>query len=194
VPYGLGVPATKPRLTAEDWARAALEAIAVGGVSAVSVEALAPRVGASKGSFYWHYPDRAALVRAAVELWDRLSQEASAEIATIQDPLQRLRYTLALGWGNPQAGRLEAALSRPDVPPGVRPILRRITERRIEVATQIFRDLGFPEDEARQRALLAYTSYIGFFAVAQMAPAAVPVPGSALDRYLDRHLELLTRN
>jgi len=45
----------KPRpgpLTPGDWARAALAAIARGGIAAVAVESIAADLGATKGSFY----------------------------------------------------------------------------------------------------------------------------------------------
>ena len=48
----------KKTLTAEDWARAALEAIAEDGVTAVAVEPLARSLGVTKGSFYWHFANR----------------------------------------------------------------------------------------------------------------------------------------
>ena len=55
------------RLSAEDWAQAALDLIAEQGVGAVAVEPLARRLGVTKGSFYWHFPSRDALLQAALE-------------------------------------------------------------------------------------------------------------------------------
>lgn len=43
------------RLSADDWAQAALDLIAEQGVGAVAVEPLARRLGVTKGSFYWHF-------------------------------------------------------------------------------------------------------------------------------------------
>ncbi|MGH3388225.1 MAG: TetR family transcriptional regulator, partial [Actinomadura sp.] len=43
----------KTRLSRADWANAALEAIAEGGLAAVAIEPLATRLGTTKGSFYW---------------------------------------------------------------------------------------------------------------------------------------------
>jgi AcrR family transcriptional regulator len=47
----------------EDWIRAAGRRLAQGGAAAVAVEALARDLGVTKGSFYWHFRDRAALSR-----------------------------------------------------------------------------------------------------------------------------------
>ncbi len=49
-------------LTAADWTEAALVALARGGLAAVGVEPLAKELGATKGSFYWHFADRNELI------------------------------------------------------------------------------------------------------------------------------------
>ena len=59
------------RLSAQDWARAALKAIAAGGVVAVAVEPLARTLGVTKGSFYAHYRNRDELIAAALVEWVR---------------------------------------------------------------------------------------------------------------------------
>ena len=59
------------RLSAQDWARAALKAIAEGGLAAVGVEPLARTLGVTKGSFYAHYRNRDELITAALEEWER---------------------------------------------------------------------------------------------------------------------------
>ena len=63
------------RLSAEDWALAALDVIAEQGLAAVAVEPLARRLGVTKGSFYWHFPSREALLVAALERWEVMEQE-----------------------------------------------------------------------------------------------------------------------
>src|SRR6266568_7036471 len=59
------------RLTRDDWIIAALGAIADGGLAAVGVEPLAARLGATKGSFYWHFENRDALLEAAIRRWEK---------------------------------------------------------------------------------------------------------------------------
>ncbi|HVU82101.1 MAG TPA: helix-turn-helix domain-containing protein, partial [Rhodanobacteraceae bacterium] len=59
-----------PRLSAADWERGALEMIAQEGVDALAVEALARRLGVTKGSFYWHFKNREALLQAALNRWE----------------------------------------------------------------------------------------------------------------------------
>ena len=59
----------KARLGRDDWIRAALDAIAAGGLAAVAVEPLARSLGVTKGSFYAHFSNRDELIEAALEAW-----------------------------------------------------------------------------------------------------------------------------
>jgi AcrR family transcriptional regulator len=176
-------------LQVADWARVALEAIGEGGLGEVRVEALAPRLGASKGSFYWHFADRAALVDAALALWEREGTEAViAEVERIEDPRARLRKLFETAFGHPGSGRVDAALAAHADDPVVGPVLRRVTERRLGFMAAAYRELGFTRAKARHRALAAYTAYLGLFAVRRAAPDAVP---RRLGPYLDDLLGLL---
>jgi AcrR family transcriptional regulator len=61
---------TRGRLEKKDWMRAARLALLEGGPSAVRVETLARKLGVSKGSFYWHFRDREALLEALLREWE----------------------------------------------------------------------------------------------------------------------------
>src|SRR6185437_12896713 len=77
----------RTRLSAEDWEVAALDLIAEQGVGALAVEALARQLGVTKGSFYWHFRTREALLNAALERWEQYGErEIIDEIAQITDP------------------------------------------------------------------------------------------------------------
>jgi AcrR family transcriptional regulator len=54
----------------DEWLAAAAAALADGGVGAVRVEALARELALTKGSFYWHFTDRNALLQELVERWE----------------------------------------------------------------------------------------------------------------------------
>src|SRR3954454_25212776 len=87
-------------LTSDDWTRAALDALARGGLSAVAVEPLAKELGATKGSFYWHFADRSALIAAALALWEQRDTDAIiAAVDRADDATARLRNLLRLVFG-----------------------------------------------------------------------------------------------
>ena len=61
-------------------------------MAAVAVEPLARRLGVTKGSFYWHFPSRDALLVAALERWEKVEQETVfGQLEPIPDPRERLR-------------------------------------------------------------------------------------------------------
>ena len=65
----------KNRLTSGDWQQAALDALSEGGLQNIAIEMIAKRLGVTKGSFYWHFESRDALIQAALELWESQEQE-----------------------------------------------------------------------------------------------------------------------
>ena len=77
-PRGSPTSRNKPergRLSADDWAEAALDLIAEQGVAAVAVEPLARRLGVTKGSFYWHFADLPTYRSALIEAWGSLADQ-----------------------------------------------------------------------------------------------------------------------
>ena len=58
-------------LSAGDWEQQALEMIAEKGIRAVAVESLARRMGVTKGSFYWHFPNRDSLLEQSLLRWEK---------------------------------------------------------------------------------------------------------------------------
>src|SRR3546814_7811782 len=91
MPSSVSTIETKQNLTADCWAEAALDAIAGGGLDAVAVEPLARRLGVTKGSFYWHFANRDALLRAALQRWEQTeTDDIVARIGPESDPYVRI--------------------------------------------------------------------------------------------------------
>jgi AcrR family transcriptional regulator len=151
-------------LSADDWIAAAMEAIAEGGVAEVAVERLAVRLGTTKGSFYHHFPNRDALIVAALEDWERSQTEAVIErLDLIPDPGERLRAVLAAAFADRAGGIRDASLMASATHPLVQPVVGRVTERRLRYFTEMFGKLGLSKARARRRALMLYLSYVGLF-------------------------------
>jgi hypothetical protein len=85
-----------------------------------------------------------------------------------------------------------AALAASASHPLVAPVLERVTTHRIGYTTGLFREIGFAEDHARHRALLAYSAYLGHAELARSAPAALPGDDAARHEYLHHVLAVLT--
>ncbi|MEN2422927.1 TetR/AcrR family transcriptional regulator [Streptomyces rimosus] len=182
---------TRRRLTAQDWAEAALAAIGEGGLAAVAVEPIAARLGTTKGSFYWHFANREALVDAALERWEQSHTEAViTELAAEPDPERRLRALFAYATAASAEDPLEVALLATAADPRVAAALRRVTDRRVGHLAELFAALGFPEAEARRRGLLAYTAYLGHTQLSHAVPGSLPEAPDR-DGYLDSVLDTL---
>jgi len=189
----MDMPQERRRLTADDWAQAALEAVAEGGVAAVAVEPLATGLGATKGSFYWHFANRDALLAAAVDLWERRNTDAViAGVEADAEPARRLEVLFARVTGRGAGPRLEVNLLAASDHPLVGPAVRRVTARRLAYLVRLFTDLGFPPDQARYRGLLAFTAYVGQAELAVAAPDLLPRAGREQQEHLRSVLAALT--
>jgi len=184
-------------LSVRDWTEAALQALARGGLAAVAVEPLAKTLGATKGSFYWHFADRNALLHATLELWEqRDTDQVLAGISETQDAATRLRRLVELALLSVQrgadadVGSIELALQSSATHPLVAPALQRVTSRRIDALTALYSALGLPRARAREHALLAYTAYLGHVQVAHATPELLP-RGRAFRTHVDRIVDVL---
>ncbi|MEO8876849.1 MAG: TetR/AcrR family transcriptional regulator [Polyangiaceae bacterium] len=183
--------AEKERLAPHDWEDAALAVIASRGVGAVSVEALARQLGVTKGSFYWHFVDRAALLASALERWQaRYTQSVIDALEAVTDPRQRLEKLIIGTDGSSEAWRVHVALSTSAHEPAVAVALARVSKQRIAYVEACYRALGFSKDAARSRAVLAYSAYLGFLHLKLEGPSEVP-QGKKRRPYLTSVLEVL---
>lgn len=153
----------RARLSAEDWEHGALELIAEQGVGALAVEALARRLGVTKGSFYWHFRNREALLQAALVRWEQHDEnEVLAPIEPIADPRERLRELFHRVAREIQSHRVYAALLQSLEHAAVLPLMARVSQRRMDFLASAYLQAGMARPEALHRARLTYSAYVGF--------------------------------
>ncbi|ATD68348.1 MULTISPECIES: TetR/AcrR family transcriptional regulator [Luteimonas] len=151
------------RLSADDWAQAALDLIAETGVQAVAVEPLARRLGVTKGSFYWHFPSRDALLQAALERWENVEQEALfGALEKVPDARERLRALFNMVAREYKSHVIYSALLKAQDHATVQPVIERVSKRRLDYLTASFRQAGLGREDAQHRARLTYAAYVGF--------------------------------
>jgi AcrR family transcriptional regulator len=182
------------RLTRDDWTKAALRALADGGLPAVAIEPLAARLGATKGSAYWHFPNRDALLEATLERWEREHTEAVIDLVEADSPapLERLRRLFATALNSDHPAHVELALLASADDPLVASALKRVTERRLGYLAMLFGQLGFTPAQARRRALLAHSIYLGQAQLIRSTPDVVPSSPAARRAHLDDALRTMT--
>jgi len=153
----------RPRLTAGDWEQAALDLIAESGVGAVAIEPLARRLGVTKGSFYWHFSNREALLQAALARWEQSDVEAlMRQVDRVADPRARLELLFRRTSRELRTHVIYAALLKALDHPLVQPVMQRLSQRRISYLAVAYRALGLSRRDAMHRARLAYSAYVGF--------------------------------
>lgn len=165
----------EPTLTESDWVEGALQLISEAGLRALTVEALAGRLGVTKGSFYWHFKSRSELLAGALTRWEhRATTEAIAGLSAVTDVGRRLNLMLDAATQPPRSRSLYAALAEAADDPIVRRVLNRVASARIEFLEICYRELGLPESQAKAKAVLAYAAYRGLLQLAHEAPAVLP--------------------
>lgn len=181
----------RTRLSAEDWERGALELIADEGVGAMAVEALARRLGVTKGSFYWHFRNRGALLEAALQRWEEHDEaEVLAKIEPIADPRLRLRAMFDFVARELPSHRIYAALLKALDHPAVLALMARVSARRMDFLAAAYREAGMNPAQAQHRARLTYAAYVGFMQI-NMTLGLPRLSHEEFDAYVDHVTDTL---
>jgi AcrR family transcriptional regulator len=154
-------------IDAQAWIEAGLKEFANNGVGGVRVEVLAQRLGVTKGGFYRRFKDRRALLNAILDEWSRgriAAIHRVREQSEGQAPRERLssvarHYTerlsvhgMAIELAIRQWARSDSAAAT---------ACASVDEARLNVAGQLYRDLGFSPAQSRERAILLYSFLFG---------------------------------
>ncbi len=178
------------RLSTADWEAAALDALAENGLAGVAIEPLARRLGVTKGSFYWHFADRDALLAAALTRWETSHTERIIDaVEGVRDPRERLARLIGRVLAGGQSDRIHIALATASHPL-VRETLARVTHRRLVYLESCYVELGQPRREAKRSALLAYAAYVGLVHLRLEAPRELPA-SDALPAYVEHLIRKL---
>ena len=150
-------------LNAGDWEQQTLVLIAEQGIRAVAVELLARRMGVTKGSFYWHFPNRDTLLNRSLLRWEEHDKaNLKASLGAISDPRDRLRSFFRQTGREKLTHDVYSALCTAADHPMVEPLLERVAKRRMRHIEIAFGEIGFEPEEATHRARLTYSAYLGF--------------------------------
>jgi AcrR family transcriptional regulator len=152
------------------WVDAAAAAFAAQGVEAVRVEPLARQLGVTKGSFYWHFADRDALLQAVLESWE---QSATALVvasvaASGLGPTEQLELLVTRAFG--RDARLERGI-RAWATHDARALrlVRRVDRTRMAYLEELFAAHGVAAAAAAAHARVMYAAYVGEQHVAEPA-------------------------
>ncbi len=161
------VDATKhSRISRDDWIASGLKALAAGGIESVRVEPMAKRLGVTKGSFYWHFTDRAALHDAMMDKWRETATRAI--IARVEQtagtPREKLRHLITLTTTSSMGARLDIAVrSWANRDTRVANGVAKIDRERMDYIAGLLGSVGINQATAMVRAQILYLTLIGSF-------------------------------
>jgi AcrR family transcriptional regulator len=150
------------RLGKEEWLYRALEILARTGGSRLRIDTLVEALGVTKGSFYWHFKNRADFVQCVVDYWDRRFTRVVPETIG-EDPApasERLMHLMELVH--------DQGLTRFDVvvrawatyDPQVATKVRDVDRFRMRYVRSLFEEMGFAgtDLDVRTRAFVTFMS------------------------------------
>lgn len=173
----------RDKLTRADWILAGFRALVDGGIETVRVEALARDLGATKGSFYWHFRDLRALHTAMLDAWEALAGRAITQGA--RDPaldaraqVMRLADLVSLlPEAEGEGGAVEPAVrdwGRADTM--ARAVVARVDRRRLEDLRDLLAGAGLDADAADRGAEVFYAALIGLESLRMTTGTAMRAP------------------
>lgn len=130
----------------------------------MSVDDLVAALGVTKGSFYWHFAGRAEFVREVLEYWSReFTFDVGRRIQTDDDPDPVCRLRLLMQFlCEEEHARYDIAIrawaTQEEV---VARILKKVDRFRMSTVRDLFRQMGFSNDELETRTRL-FVVYHGF--------------------------------
>lgn len=157
---------TRTQLDPERWVDTAIDVLAKEGVTGLRVEVLAKRCGVTKGSFYWHFKDRQALLDAILERWreGRIRDIEKTTSGLAGREREQLHYVIEVYGAsrNRKGMSIELAVrdwARHDARAAA--IVESVDLYRLECTRRLFVTAGMSDAEAKSRSLLLYACVFG---------------------------------
>ena len=156
----------KTQLDPERWIELGTDVLAKEGISGLRIEVLAKRCGVTKGSFYWHFKDRQALLAAILERWKegRIRDiEKTTAVAPGQERDQ-LHFAIEVYGAsrNLKGMSIELAVrdwARHDAQAAA--IVESVDLYRLDCTRKLFVATGMSDADAKSRSLLLYACVFG---------------------------------
>lgn len=164
------------RLSPPDWIRAGFAALLAEGPAGIRVEAIARELGATKGSFYWHFKDVAALRAAMLAAWEAAAEAADRDLLEAPGVLPRRRVMALVDrlTAEDEAAAQEAAVrawARTDAEAAA--ALARLDARRLEALRAALAGAGLGAAAAARGAVAILAAGVGLASL-RAAPGVAP--------------------
>ena len=164
------------QLSKDAWLKHTLKTIGEVGVANIQIESLARELNVTKGSFYWHFKGRDALLNDALSYWYETATRIIGRAAnrSFSDPIDRLRYFFSLAFNqryDVPGGPVERALQEwARVSEAASKTTQRVDQERIRLIADAYIELGKSEVDARRIATMALGQIIGLNVLSRSEP------------------------
>jgi AcrR family transcriptional regulator len=150
------------QLSSENWVKAAIAAFERGGVDAVRIVPLAESLGVSRGSFYWHFKDRNALLRDVLILWSQAQSDDIIDAVEREGGPASVRLLRLLETCARDTGHLEMALRAwAQTDAMARNMVADVDRKRIDYLTSLIAESSQTSEDATAKARVAYAAWLG---------------------------------
>ena len=156
-------------LSRADWIQHATKMLTENGYTALRAQPLAKSLGVSRGSFYWHFADIAALEAAVLRSWSRRSTDIVIRRLGQEAPaIERLASLIHQAFES-EMGLERAIRSWAIASPAAHKAVSAVDRRRLDYIAQLLSEIGVADAEIRSRALMLYWSSLGRLMIANSA-------------------------
>lgn len=155
------------RLGRNAWLRVARETLIDTGIESVKIGSLARKLEATRASFYYHFDDRAALLRELLKYWEVHNTQpfVNAVMANSADGVTKFNriiniwveeksYVPAFDSAVRDWARNSESVAR---------VVKRVDRKRIDILKKIYVEIGYEEPAAFIRARVAYFHQVGYY-------------------------------
>ncbi|MGG2073539.1 TetR/AcrR family transcriptional regulator [Lysinibacillus irui] len=147
------------QVTKDDWIKAGLQQLAEDGIHKVRIEALARSLKISKGSFYHYFRDHQQLLDAMLVYWE--THATNAIIQSMEQEDATLEQLLRISFHKDKKIEIGIyAWAKYDAHVATRIV--QIEEQRIACVAKLYQKKGMTKEVSKDRARLAYLTYIGW--------------------------------
>ena len=149
-------------MSREKWLELAIKALSIKTKSKFSLDSLIKSMPVTKGSFYWHFKDRAEFLFALVEYWSRHDTKIAINaLEALPDEIsasQKLWELMCVIYELNLSAHEIMIRSLVQEFPELEQAVATVYQNRFNVVRQIFSELGFEGDELEMRTLLFASS------------------------------------
>lgn len=158
------------KVSAQTWLDTAKNALIAEGLEGVKVDRLAKTLNVTRGGFYYHFRDRADLLKRLIEHWHHTNAFIPSAIEAVTTPQEALTAFEMLSESMILEKHFSAAYDTAirewaRIDENIRAVVDEVDAERTAIIANWFEALGCDREEAAIRAQVLYLHQVGFYSL-----------------------------